>query len=172
MNDRLKYPDVISNLQFLFGTDLDTFIDDEAILKLMKAIHYEPKAFAVCENVKISNAHQYVLTVAQVYKYYYFQYLPRSAESTFGKVICLPGCFSLIKFYEEIAIDDEKTMVILKDEILLGYGTNPSPALHSLWLLLGEDRLLTSLIMKYLPVYKMFFVPDATLVYLKSFRFF
>ena len=85
--------------------------------------------------------------------------MPRAAESTFGKVICLPGCFSLTKLYEEI--DGEKRMLILKDEILLGYGTNPSPTLHSLCLMLGEDRFLTSLIMKYLPAYKIFFVPDA-----------
>ena len=159
LNDHLIYLNVIPNFQFLFGTDSDTFIDDEAVLKLMKAIHCEPKTVAVCGNVKISNAHRNFLTIAQVYEYYYSQYLPRAAESTFGKVICLPGCFCLMKLYDQI--DGKKKMLILKDEIFLAYGTNPSPTLHSLCLMLGEDRFLTALIMKYLPDYKIFFVPKA-----------
>lgn len=94
----------------------------------------------------------------QVYEYYISHHLAKAFESLFGSVTCLPGCFSLYR----IRTADKGRPIIISNRIIDEYSEPNVDTLHKKNLLsLGEDRYLTTLMMKHFPTYKMKFTPDA-----------
>lgn len=95
----------------------------------------------------------------QVYEYYISHHLSKAFESLFGSVTCLPGCFSLYR----IRTADKGRPIIISNRIIEEYAEPIVDTLHKKNLFsLGEDRYLTTLMMKHFPTFKTKFIPDAT----------
>jgi chitin synthase len=94
----------------------------------------------------------------QVYEYYISHHLTKAFESLFGSVTCLPGCFSVYR----IRTADKGRPVIISSIVIDEYAEPNVDTLHKKNLFsLGEDRYLTTLMMKHFPTFKMKFTPDA-----------
>lgn len=94
----------------------------------------------------------------QVYEYYISHHLTKAFESLFGSVTCLPGCFSVYR----IRTADKGRPVIISTRVIDEYSEIDINTLHKKNLFsLGEDRYLTTLMMKHFPTFKMKFTPDA-----------
>ncbi|CAJ0637786.1 8086_t:CDS:2 [Entrophospora sp. SA101] len=82
-------------------------------------------------------------------------------ESVFGGVTCLPGCFSMYRLKSRKGKTDW-VPIITKPEIVKEYSQNEVETLHQKnLLLLGEDRFLTTLMLRNFPTRKMIFCPKA-----------
>jgi len=97
-------------------------------------------------------------TPSQVYEYYISHHLTKAFESLFGSVTCLPGCFSVYR----IRTADKGRPIIISSRVIDEYAEPNVDTLHKKNLFsLGEDRYLTTLMMKHFPTFKMKFTPDA-----------
>lgn len=86
----------------------------------------------------------------------------KSFESVFGGVTCLPGCFSMYRIKARKPSDDDWVPIIVKPEVTREYSQSTVVTLHQKnLLLLGEDRFLTTLLLRTFPNRKMVFVPQA-----------
>ena len=94
----------------------------------------------------------------QVYEYYISHHLSKAFESLFGSVTCLPGCFTLYR----VRTADKGRPVIISSRVIEEYAEPNVDTLHKKNLFsLGEDRFLTTLLMKHFPTFKTKFCPDA-----------
>lgn len=94
----------------------------------------------------------------QVYEYYISHHLSKAFESLFGSVSCLPGCFSLYR----VRTADKGRPIIISNRIIDEYAECNVDTLHKKNLFsLGEDRFLTTLLLKHFPTFKTKFIPDA-----------
>jgi chitin synthase len=82
---------------------------------------------------------------------------PKSFESLFGSVTCLPGCFTLYR----LRTPDTHKPLLISNQIIQDYSENRVDTLHMKNLHLGEDRYLTTLLLKHFPLFKTQFVRDA-----------
>ncbi|KAF8147259.1 glycosyltransferase family 2 protein [Crassisporium funariophilum] len=93
-----------------------------------------------------------LITMMQVYEYFH---MAKAFESLFGSVTCLPGCFTLYR------LRTHKPLLI-SNQMVLDYSENRVDTLHTKNLLhLGEDRYLTTLLLKHFPLFKTQFIRDA-----------
>lgn len=84
--------------------------------------------------------------------------MAKAFESLFGSVTCLPGCFTLYR----IRTPDTHKPLLISNQIIQDYSENRVDTLHMKNLLhLGEDRYLTTLLLKHFPLFKTQFVRDA-----------
>ena len=99
-----------------------------------------------------------LLKYLQVYEYYISHHLSKAFESLFGSVTCLPGCFSMYR----IRTADKGRPIIISNRIIEEYAEPNVDTLHKKNLLsLGEDRYLTTLMLKHFPTFRTKFTPDA-----------
>jgi chitin synthase len=98
------------------------------------------------------------VTMIQVYEYYISHFLSKAFESLFGSVTCLPGCFCMYR----IRSPGKNQPLLVSNQVIVDYSENRVDTLHQKNLLhLGEDRYLTTLILKHFPTYKTKFTADA-----------
>lgn len=84
--------------------------------------------------------------------------MAKAFESLFGSVTCLPGCFTLYR----LRTPDTHKPLIISNQLIQDYSENRVDTLHTKNLLhLGEDRYLTTLLLKHFPNFKTQFVRDA-----------
>ena len=94
----------------------------------------------------------------QVYEYFISHHMAKAFESLFGSVTCLPGCFTLYR----LRTPDTHKPLFISNQLLHDYSENRVDTLHMKNLLhLGEDRYLTTLLLKHFPTYKTQFIRDA-----------
>ena len=94
----------------------------------------------------------------QVYEYYISHHLSKAFESLFGSVTCLPGCFSMYR----IRTADKGRPIIISNRVIEEYAEPLVDTLHKKNLFsLGEDRYLTTLLLKHFPTFRTKFTPDA-----------
>lgn len=111
----------------------------------------DTRIIALCGETGLNNAKQSFTTMIQVYEYFISHNLAKAFESLFGSVTCLPGCFSM---YRIRAADTGKPLFVSK-EVVETYAVIRVDTLHMKNLLhLGEDRYLTTLLLKHHPRYK------------------
>lgn len=80
----------------------------------------------------------------------------------FGGVTCLPGCFSMYRIKAPKGSEGFWVPVLANPDIVEHYSENVVDTLHKKnLLLLGEDRYLTTLMLKTFPKRKMIFCPQA-----------
>jgi chitin synthase len=137
--------------EYLFQVDADTMVGPESANQLVGAMVHDTKIQAVCGETALSNSRESLITMMQVYEYYISHNLAKAFESLFGSVTCLPGCFSLYRVYDAVS----GKPVFVSHAIVNGYAENRVDTLHTKNLLhLGEDRYLTTLLLKHNPRYK------------------
>ena len=97
----------------------------------------------------------------QVYEYFISHAMGKGFESIFGGVTCLPGCFCMYRV--KIPKGDGYFVPILSNpDIVDEYASNSTETLHRKnLLLLGEDRYLSTLMLRTFPKRKMVYLPKA-----------
>lgn len=162
--------------EYLFQIDADTVVAPDSATRMVSAFLDDTRLIAVCGETALTNAKSSFVTMIQVYEYYISHNLSKAFESLFGSVTCLPGCFSM---YRVRAAETGKPLFVSK-EIIEGYSTIRVDTLHMKNLLhLGEDRYLTTLLLKYHSKYKTKYIfsahawtiaPDSWAVFLSQRR--
>ncbi|PKY38336.1 glycosyltransferase family 2 protein [Rhizophagus irregularis] len=144
--------------EYILMVDADTEVMPDSLNRLVSAFMHDTKVMGLCGETTLANEKDSWVTMIQVYEYYISHHLAKAFESLFGSVTCLPGCFCM---YRVRAPDSHKPLLIA-NQVIEDYSENIVDTLHKKNLLhLGEDRYLTTLMMKHFPNYKMSFVPDA-----------
>lgn len=97
-----------------------------------------------------------------MFEYYISHHQQKAFESMFGGVTCLPGCFSMYRIKAPKGPDGYWVPILANPDIVEHYSENIVDSLHAKnLLLLGEDRFLTTLMLKTFPKRKMMFCPSA-----------
>ncbi len=137
--------------EFLLQIDADTEVAADSGTRFVSAFLDDTRLIAVCGETALTNAKSSFVTMIQVYEYYISHNLSKAFESLFGSVTCLPGCFSM---YRIRAAETGKPLFVSR-EIVENYATIRVDTLHMKNLLhLGEDRFLTTLLLKHHNKYK------------------
>ncbi|KAJ3530388.1 hypothetical protein NM208_g9348 [Fusarium decemcellulare] len=137
--------------EYLLQIDADTVVAQDSATRMIAAFIDDTRLIAVCGETALTNAKASFITMIQVYEYWISHNLSKAFESLFGSVTCLPGCFSM---YRIRAAETGKPLFVSKD-IVEDYSTIRVDTLHMKNLLhLGEDRYLTTLLLKYHSQYK------------------
>ncbi|WWC67634.1 uncharacterized protein I206_101544 [Kwoniella pini CBS 10737] len=144
--------------EYLFMVDADTTVDEMSLNRLVSAMMHDKKIIGVCGETSIANSKQSIVTMMQVYEYFISHHLAKAFESLFGSITCLPGCFSMYR----LRSPDTHKPLFISNGIIQDYSENRVDTLHLKNLLhLGEDRYLTTLVLKHFNDYKTKFVRDA-----------
>ncbi|KAI6143424.1 chitin synthase-domain-containing protein, partial [Pisolithus tinctorius] len=141
--------------EYLFAVDADMTAEPYALNRLISAMIHDKKVLGVCGETSLANAKQSIVTMMQVYEYFISHHMAKAFESLFGSLTCLPGCFTLFC----LRTPDTHNV---SNQITQDYSQNRVDTLHMKnLLLLGEDRYLTTLLLKHFPMYKTQFIRDA-----------
>ncbi|KAK9446995.1 chitin synthase-domain-containing protein [Limtongia smithiae] len=144
--------------EFILQVDADTEVAPDSATRMVSAFLNNTKIIALCGETALSNARKTVITMIQVYEYYISHNLAKAFESLFGSVTCLPGCFSM---YRVRAAVSGKPLFV-SNSVVQGYAEIRVDTLHMKNLLhLGEDRYLTTLLLRHHPSYKTKFIREA-----------
>jgi chitin synthase len=137
--------------EFMLQIDADTVVAADSATRMVSAFLDDTRLIAVCGETALSNAKGSFITMIQVYEYWMSHNLSKAFESLFGSVTCLPGCFTM---YRIRAAETGKPLFVSR-EVVESYSTIRVDTLHTKNLLhLGEDRYLTTLLLKYHSYYK------------------
>jgi len=144
--------------EFMLQIDADTVVAPDSASRMVAAFLHDTRLIGICGETALSNAKASFTTMIQVYEYYISHNLTKAFESLFGSVTCLPGCFTM---YRIRAAETGKPLFVSR-EIIEGYSQVRVDTLHMKNLLhLGEDRFLTTLLLKHHPKYKTKYTFDA-----------
>ncbi|KAL2021295.1 hypothetical protein VTK56DRAFT_7266 [Thermocarpiscus australiensis] len=144
--------------EYMLQIDADTVVAPDSATRMVSAFLDDTRLIAVCGETALTNAKSSFITMIQVYEYYISHNLTKAFESLFGSVTCLPGCFSM---YRIRAAETGKPLFVSR-EVVEAYSTIRVDTLHMKNLLhLGEDRYLTTLLLKYHSSYKTKYIFNA-----------
>mmetsp|Transcript_3450 Transcript_3450/g.5301 ORF Transcript_3450/g.5301 Transcript_3450/m.5301 type:complete len:993 (+) Transcript_3450:371-3349(+) len=147
----------LQSIRYMLAIDADTRISTTSICHMVYRMNTRQQVLACCGETKVDNKTTSWVTMIQVYEYFASHHLKKSFESVFGCVTCLPGCFTMYR----MKTDDGRSL-LAADSIYQSYRRNDITSLHEKNLYhLGEDRMLTSLLLKYFPDMSLHFVPIA-----------
>jgi chitin synthase len=137
--------------EFMLQIDADTTVAADSAARMISAFMDDTRLIGVCGETALSNAKSSYVTMIQVYEYYISHNLAKAFESLFGSVTCLPGCFTM---YRVRAAESGKPLFVSR-EVVDAYACIRVDTLHMKNLLhLGEDRYLTTLLLKNHSKYK------------------
>ncbi|CAO3696007.1 unnamed protein product [Rhizopus stolonifer] len=144
--------------EYILMVDADTEVMADGLSRLVSAFVDDPKAIGMCGETKISNEKDSWVTMIQVYEYFISHYMIKAFESLFGSVTCLPGCFCMYR----VRTPTKNQPLLISNDVIEDYQITRVDTLHKKNLLhLGEDRYLTTLILKHFPSYRTKFVPES-----------
>jgi Glycosyltransferases, probably involved in cell wall biogenesis len=96
----------IARGEFFICIDSDTFIFPGAIRKLVQGFR-DPRVGGISGHCDVDNANTNILTQMQDVRYFFSYKIMKAAESVFGTVSCLPGCFSAYRRLCVLEVMDE-----------------------------------------------------------------
>jgi chitin synthase len=141
--------------------DADTKVFPDSLTHMLCALVRDPDIMGLCGETKIANKRQSWVTAIQVFEYFISHHQSKSFESVFGGVTCLPGCFCMYRIKAPKA-ENFWVPILANPDIVEHYSENVVETLHDKnLLLLGEDRYLTTLMLRTFPKRKQVFVPQA-----------
>nr|ODO04126.1 chitin synthase [Cryptococcus depauperatus CBS 7855] len=144
--------------EYIFQVDADTTVTPDSLNRMISCTSDDQSIIGICGETKVANEKESLTTMIQVYEYYISHHLTKAFESLFGAVTCLPGCFSVYR----IRTAEGGRPIIISSVVIDEYAEPNVDTLHKKNLFsLGEDRYLTTLMMKHFPTFKMKFTPDA-----------
>ncbi|KAI9726707.1 MAG: hypothetical protein M1834_008642 [Cirrosporium novae-zelandiae] len=144
--------------EFMLQIDADTVVAPDSASRFVATFLRDTRLIGVCGETALSNAKSSFITMMQVYEYYISHNLTKAFESLFGSVTCLPGCFTMYR----IRTAETGKPLFVSTEIIEGYSINRVDTLHMKNLLhLGEDRYLTTLLLKWHSKYKTKYIFNA-----------
>ncbi|KAK0532534.1 Chitin synthase, class 7 [Tilletia horrida] len=140
--------------------DADTMVYPRSLKTLAHCMLHDDLIMGACGETRIANKRASWVTAIQVYEYFISHHLNKAFESVFGGVTCLPGCFSMYRI--KARKESDWVPIIVKPEVTREYSQTTVTTLHQKnLLLLGEDRFLTTLLLRTFPNRKMVFCPQA-----------
>ncbi|KAI7899131.1 chitin synthase-domain-containing protein [Cokeromyces recurvatus] len=127
-----------SKFETCLMVDADTKVYPDSLARMVACMSRDPYIMGLCGETKIANKGDSWVTAIQAF------------ESIFGGVTCLPGCFCM---YRIIAPKGDRYVpIICSSDIIEMYCENIVDTLHKKnLLLLGEDRYLTTLMLRTFP---------------------
>ncbi|KAI9279125.1 chitin synthase [Sporodiniella umbellata] len=150
------------NYEICLMVDADTKLFPDALSRMISAAVKDPEISGLCGETKIANKADSWVTMIQVFEYYISHHQSKAFESVFGSVTCLPGCFCMYRIKAPKGPNGYWVPILANPDIVEHYSENIVDTLHRKnLLLLGEDRYLTTLMLRTFPHRKMMFVPQA-----------
>ncbi|KAI8338138.1 chitin synthase-domain-containing protein [Chlamydoabsidia padenii] len=144
--------------EFVLMVDADTEVLPDGLNNLVSAAVHDSKIIGICGETTLSNEKDTWVTMIQVYEYFISHHMIKAFESLFSTVSCLPGCFTMYR----VRTVDGKRPLFISNEVISDYSVNIVDTLHKKNLLhLGEDRYLTTLLLKHFANFKTKFTSDA-----------
>ncbi|KAI9483316.1 MAG: chitin synthase-domain-containing protein [Benjaminiella poitrasii] len=148
--------------EIVLMVDADTKLFPDALSRLISCAVKDPDISGLCGETKIANKTDSWVTMMQVFEYYISHHQSKAFESVFGGVTCLPGCFCMYRIKAPKGPDGYWVPILANPDIVERYSENIVDTLHKKnLLLLGEDRYLSTLMLRTFPNRKMVFVPQA-----------
>jgi len=145
------------DMRLLMTIDADTRVDELSITHMTYAMNQNDGILALCGETKVDNKWQSWVTMMQVFEYYNNHHMKKAFESAFGCVTCLPGCFTMYRI-----LNDDGKPLLADDHVYAEYLRNDIDSLHEQNLFhLGEDRMLTTLLLHFFPSMFLTYVPEA-----------
>ncbi|CAO3673741.1 unnamed protein product [Umbelopsis ramanniana] len=142
--------------------DADTKIFPDSLSRLISCMAKDPEIAGLCGETKIGNKTDSWVSMMQVFEYYISHHQSKAFESIFGGVTCLPGCFCMYRIKAPKGPNGYWVPILANPDIVEHYSENVVDTLHKKnLLLLGEDRYLSTLMLRTFPKRKMIFVPQA-----------
>ncbi|ORY25238.1 chitin synthase-domain-containing protein [Naematelia encephala] len=142
--------------------DADTKVFPDSLTRMNACMVNDTEIMGLCGETKIANKSETWVTMIQVFEYYISHHLTKAFESVFGGVTCLPGCFSMYRIKAPKGDRGYWVPILANPDICEHYSENVVDTLHKKnLLLLGEDRYLSTLMLKTFPKRKMVFCPQA-----------
>ncbi|KAL2914952.1 hypothetical protein HK105_205495 [Polyrhizophydium stewartii] len=166
----LEY-DLFLKLHYLMGVTPDTFeivlmvdadtkVAPDSLARMVACMADDPRVMGLCGETRIANKSESWVSRIQVFEYYLSHHLTKAFESMFGGVTCLPGCFCMYRI--KAPKDGYWVPILCNPDIVETYSESVVSTLHKKnLLLLGEDRFLTTLMLRAFPRRKLIFVPRA-----------
>ncbi|KAJ3039984.1 hypothetical protein HDV00_011539 [Rhizophlyctis rosea] len=144
--------------EYILMVDADTEVHSYSLNRMISAMIHDSKIMGLCGETLLSNEKSTWITMIQVYEYFISHHLAKAFESLFGSVTCLPGCFCMYR----VRTPTKNVPLLIAPAMIQDYSENRVETLHMKNLLhLGEDRYLTTLMMKHFPNLKLTFTTDA-----------
>jgi len=142
--------------------DADTKVFPDSLTHMVSAMVKDPEIMGLCGETKIANKRASWVSAIQVFEYFISHHLAKSFESVFGGVTCLPGCFCMYRIKAPKGAQNYWVPILANPDVVEHYSENIVDTLHKKnLLLLGEDRYLTTLMLRTFPKRKQVFVPQA-----------
>ncbi|KAI8920098.1 chitin synthase-domain-containing protein [Powellomyces hirtus] len=144
--------------EYTLMVDADTEVYQDSLNRMVSAMIHDSKIMGICGETLLANEKDSWTTMIQVYEYFISHHLAKAFESLFGSVTCLPGCFCMYR----VRTPTKNVPLLISPAVIEDYSENRVDTLHMKNLLhLGEDRYLTTLMMKHFPNLKLSFTNDA-----------
>ncbi|KAF2498684.1 chitin synthase 4 [Lophium mytilinum] len=148
--------------EIVLMVDADTKVFNDSLTHMVSAMVKDPEIMGLCGETKIANKRESWVTMIQVFEYFISHHLSKSFESVFGGVTCLPGCFCMYRIKAPKGGQNYWVPILANPDVVEHYSENVVDTLHKKnLLLLGEDRYLSTLMLKTFPKRKQVFVPQA-----------
>lgn len=148
--------------EIVLMVDADTKVFPDSLTHMISAMVKDPEIMGLCGETKISNKRQSWTSAIQVFEYFISHHLSKSFESIFGGVTCLPGCFCMYRIKAPKGGQNYWVPILANPDVVEHYSENVVDTLHKKnLLLLGEDRYLSTLMLRTFPKRKQVFVPQA-----------
>lgn len=148
--------------EILLMVDADTKVFPDSLTHMVSAMVKDPEIMGLCGETKIANKRDSWVSAIQVFEYFVSHHLAKSFESVFGGVTCLPGCFCMYRIKAPKGAQNYWVPILANPDIVEHYSENVVETLHEKNLyLLGEDRYLTTLMLRTFPKRKQVFIPQA-----------
>ncbi|KAK0383242.1 hypothetical protein NLU13_9155 [Sarocladium strictum] len=148
--------------EIVLMVDADTKVFPDSLTHMVSAMVKDPEIMGLCGETKIANKRDTWVTAIQVFEYFISHHLAKSFESVFGGVTCLPGCFCMYRIKAPKGGQNYWVPILANPDVVEHYSENVVETLHEKNLyLLGEDRYLTTLMLRTFPKRKQVFVPQA-----------
>ncbi|KAJ2158929.1 Chitin synthase, class 3 [Coemansia sp. RSA 552] len=150
------------NFEIVLMVDADTKVYVDSVTSMVKTMVDDPTIMGQCGETKIANKTDSWVTMIQVFEYYIAHHQAKAFESVFGGVTCLPGCFCCYRIKAPKGQHGYWVPILANPDIVENYSENVVTTLHEKnLLLLGEDRYLSTLMLKTFPKRKMTFTPSS-----------
>ncbi|KAF2750892.1 glycosyltransferase family 2 protein [Sporormia fimetaria CBS 119925] len=148
--------------EMVLMVDADTKVFPDSLTHMISAMVKDPEVMGLCGETKIANKRDSWVSMIQVFEYFISHHLSKSFESVFGGVTCLPGCFCMYRIKAPKGGQNYWVPILANPDVVEHYSENVVDTLHKKnLLLLGEDRYLSTLMLKTFPKRKQVFVPQA-----------
>lgn len=148
--------------EIVLMVDADTKVFPDSLTHMVSAMVKDPEIMGLCGETKIANKTASWVSMIQVFEYFISHHSSKAFESVFGGVTCLPGCFCMYRIKTPKGGQNYWVPILANPDIVEHYSENVVDTLHKKnLLLLGEDRYLSSLMLKTFPKRKQMFIPQA-----------